>query len=152
MTSRILFAFMIASSSVAASERSTITFALDNDGIYGVDQDYTNGIFLSYTSGAIDAPSILTPLSLSIWRASALDKLEFTLGHKMWTPSDIEATKPTANDRPYAGYFHAEFNFISLHPQQTQRFNLTFGATGENSFADQAQKLVHSITGSDVPN
>ncbi|MGC9494025.1 lipid A deacylase LpxR family protein [Vibrio genomosp. F10] len=152
MKSQILLALIIASSSVTASERSTVSFSLDNDGIFGVDQDYTNGIFLSYTSGAINTPWILTPLSLSVWGASPLDKVEFTLGHKMWTPSDIEAMEPLANDRPYAGYFHGELNFISLHPQQAQRFNLTLGATGENSLAGQAQKLVHSITGSDDPN
>lgn len=152
MKSPILFALIISSTSVTASERSTVTFALDNDGLFGVDQDYTNGIFLSYTSAAISTPSILEPLSLSIWGSPALDKVEFTLGHKMWTPSDIEVTEPLANDRPYAGYFHGEFNFISLQPQQAQRFNLTFGATGENSFADQAQRFVHSITGSDTPN
>lgn len=139
------------SSSVAASEHSTVTFALDNDGTFGVDQDYSNGIFISYTSSAISTPSMLTYLSLSIWEKPSLDKFEFTLGHKMWTPSDIESTEPVANDRPYAGYFYGEFNFISLSPQQVQRFNLTLGATGESSFADQAQKIVHKMTGSDEP-
>ncbi|MCK6262824.1 lipid A deacylase LpxR family protein [Vibrio sp. ZSDE26] len=152
MKSRFLLALIIASSGAVASERSTVTFSLDNDGIFGVDEDYTNGLFLSYTSGAINTPWILTPLSLSAWGATSLDKFEFTLGHKMWTPSDIEDAQPIANDRPYAGYFHGEFNFISLHPQQAQRFNLTIGTVGENSFASQAQKLVHSITGSDDPN
>ncbi|MFT7682862.1 MAG: lipid A 3-O-deacylase [Moritella dasanensis] len=139
------------SSSVAASEHSTVTFALDNDSTFGVDQDYSNGIFISYTSSAISTPSMLTYLSLSIWEKPSLDKFEFTLGHKMWTPSDIESTEPVANDRPYAGYFYGEFNFISLSPQQVQRFNLTLGATGESSFADQAQKIVHKMTGSDEP-
>ncbi|WP_295902940.1 lipid A deacylase LpxR family protein [uncultured Vibrio sp.] len=152
MKSRYLLALLITSSSVVASERSTIAFSIDNDGILGVDQDYTNGLFLSYTSGAINTPWLLTPLSLSAWGAASLDKFEFTIGHKMWTPNDIEASVPIANDRPYAGYFHGEFNFISLHPQQAQRFNLTLGTTGENSLAGQAQKLVHSITGSDDPN
>ncbi|GAL25404.1 hypothetical protein JCM19239_6324 [Vibrio variabilis] len=44
---------LIASSCAFASERSTLSFSLDNDGIWGTDEDYTNGIFLSYTSGAI---------------------------------------------------------------------------------------------------
>ncbi|MGY3570122.1 lipid A deacylase LpxR family protein [Vibrio sp. SCSIO 43135] len=148
-----LLPLLLLSTSAVASERSTVTFGLDNDGVFGVDQDYTNGIFLSYTSSAINEPwLIFKPLSLSFWGAGSLDKWEFTLGHKMWTPSDIEDTTPRANDRPYAGYFHGELNYISLHPQQAQRFNLTLGATGENSYADQAQKLVHSITGSDDPN
>ncbi|GMQ46978.1 lipid A deacylase LpxR family protein [Vibrio sp. 10N] len=142
---------LLASSCVLASERSTLSFSLDNDGIWGTDEDYTNGIFLSYTSGAITPWAIFRPLSLSYWGASSLDKVEFQLGHKMWTPSDIEADVPIAGDRPYAGYFHGELNYISLHPQQAQRFNVTLGSTGEGSFADRAQQLVHSLVGSKEP-
>lgn len=147
-----LMTALIFSAGALSSERSTVSFSIDNDGIFGTDEDYTNGIFLSYTTGAISPYSLFRPLSLSYWGANSVDKFEFQLGHKMWTPSDIESTEPIANDRPYAGYFHAELNYISLHPQQAQRFNLTLGATGESSFADKAQQLVHSLVGSKEPN
>lgn len=142
---------IITSANVTASESPTVTFSIDNDTILGVDQDYSNGIFGSYTSGKINTPTILTPLSLSIWGGTSLDKIEFTLGHKIWTPADIKIVDPIANDRPYAGYLYSEFNFISRHQQQAQRFNLTVGTTGTDSFSEQAQKLVHSITGSEEP-
>lgn len=148
----LLLPLLLVSASSIASDRSTFSFSLDNDGVFGVDQDYTNGLFLTYTSGAINPYAIFSPLSLSFWGGASLDKVEFTLGHKMYTPSDIEATEPLANDRPYAGFLHTEFNYISLHPQQAQRFNLTLGTTGESSLADQAQNIVHGITGSDEPN
>ncbi|MCM5509802.1 MULTISPECIES: lipid A deacylase LpxR family protein [Vibrio] len=147
---RTLPLILLASSAVA-SERSTVSFSIDNDGVFGVDQDYTNGLFLTYTSGAVTPNWLTNPMSLSFWGGASLDKYEFTLGHKMYTPSDINATTPMVNDRPYAGYLHAEFNYISLHPQQAQRFNLTLGTTGESSLADQAQDIVHGITGSDEP-
>lgn len=147
----ILLPLLLASASSIASDKSTLSFSLDNDGIFGVDQDYTNGLFLSYTTGGITPYPIFSPLSLSFWGGASLDKFEFTLGHKMYTPSDIEATAPMVNDRPYAGFLHTEFNYISLHPQQAQRFNLTLGTTGESSLADQAQDIVHGITGSDQP-
>ena len=147
---RTLPLILLASGAVA-SERSTVSFSIDNDGVFGVDQDYTNGLFLTYTSGAVTPNWLTNPMSLSFWGGASLDKYEFTLGHKMYTPSDIESTTPMINDRPYAGYLHAEFNYISLHPQQAQRFNLTLGTTGESSLADQAQDIVHGITGSDEP-
>ncbi|SUP50503.1 exonuclease [Vibrio metschnikovii] len=62
------------------------------------------------------------------------------IGHKMWTPSDIEQYTPAPNERPYAGFLHSEFNYISLHPQQAQRFNLTIGTTGDSALSEQAQK------------
>lgn len=147
-----LVSLALISSSLLASERSTVSFALDNDGIFGVDQDYTNGLFFTYTSRAINPHWLFSPLSLSVWGASSLDKFEFTLGHKMYTPDDIKATTPIENDRPYAGFLHTEFNYISLHPNQAQRFNLTLGTVGENSLSEQAQQIVHGITGSTDPN
>ncbi|MCG9786412.1 lipid A deacylase LpxR family protein [Vibrio mediterranei] len=151
MKAASILPLIFVSSVALASERSTVSFSLDNDGVFGTDEDYTNGIFLSYTSSAMTPWFFFRPLSLSYWGAASLDKFEFQLGHKMWTPSDIEATVPLANERPYAGYFHGELNYISLHPQQAQRFNLTLGSTGEGSFADKAQQLVHSIVGSADP-
>ncbi|WP_406733086.1 lipid A deacylase LpxR family protein [Vibrio scophthalmi] len=152
IVSMSIVTLMLLTSSISyASERSTLSFSIDNDGVFGVDQDYTNGLFLSYTSSSIQPNSLLKPLSLSFWGASSLDKYEVTLGHKMYTPTDIEATEPLADNRPYAGFLHAELNYISLHPQQAQRFNFTLGTTGENSLADKAQDIVHGITGSDDP-
>ncbi len=147
-----LLPLVLLSASCFASERSTVSFAIDNDGIFGVDQDYTNGLFLTYTTGAINPHWVFSPLSLSFWGAASLDKFEFTLGHKMYTPNDIKATTPIKNDRPYAGFLHTEFNYISLHPNQAQRFNLTLGTVGENSLSEQAQQIVHGITGSSDPN
>lgn len=147
-----LISLLLISLGAHASERSTVTFALDNDGLFGVDQDYTNGLFLTYTSHAINPHWLFTPLSLSMWGAASLDKVEFSIGHKMYTPSNISADVPLENERPYAGYLHTEFNYISLHPQQAQRFNLTIGTTGESSLADRAQSIVHSLTGSKEPN
>ncbi|NOH80461.1 lipid A deacylase LpxR family protein [Vibrio sp. RE86] len=148
----LLLPLLLASANTFASDKTTIAFSIDNDGVFGVDQDYTNGLFLSYTTGGITPYSIFSPLSLSFWGGASLDKFEFSIGHKMYTPSDIEAATPLPNDRPYAGYLHTEFNYISLHPQHSHRFNLTLGTTGESSLADQAQDIVHGITGSDQPN
>ncbi|WP_245986676.1 lipid A deacylase LpxR family protein [Vibrio pectenicida] len=147
----LILPLVFSSAFCLASEKSTIVFSIDNDGIFGVDQDYTNGLFLSYATGAITPYSLFSPLSLSYWGGTSLDKFEFLLGHKMYTPSDIEATTPQINDRPYAGYLHSEFNYISIHPEQAQRFNFTIGTTGEDSLAEDAQDIVHGIIGSDEP-
>ena len=151
-TRYLLPLLLLSNSSVFASTQSTVAFSLDNDGIYGVDQDYTNGLFLNYTSGQITPPAWLSMLSLSDAKQHSIDKWQLTLAHKMWTPSDIEMDTPIANDRPYAGYFHGEINYLSLTTERVQQFNLTLGMTGEHSLADKAQKIVHGITGSDDPN
>ncbi|HHX8313332.1 TPA: lipid A deacylase LpxR family protein [Vibrio diabolicus] len=134
-----------------ASTKSTVSFTLDNDGIFGVDQDYTNGIFLSYATGQLKQESQWKWLSLADSEHANIDKIELVLGHKMWTPSDIEADYPLINDRPYAGYLHTEINYLSLTDDKAVRYNFTIGATGESSLSEKAQEIVHGITGSTDP-
>ncbi|UDY83654.1 lipid A deacylase LpxR family protein [Vibrio diabolicus] len=134
-----------------ASTKSTVSFTLDNDGIFGVDQDYTNGIFLSYATGQLKQESQWKWLSLADSEHANIDKIELVLGHKMWTPSDIEADYPLVNDRPYAGYLHTEINYLSLTDDKAVRYNFTIGATGESSLSEKAQEIVHGITGSTDP-
>lgn len=134
-----------------ASSKSTVSFTLDNDGIFGVDHDYTNGIFLSYATGQLTKESEWDWLSLNNPASSSIDKIELVLGHKMWTPRDIDADYPLVNDRPYAGYLHTELNYLSLTADKAVRYNFTIGTTGERSLSEKAQSLVHTITGSPDP-
>jgi hypothetical protein len=146
-----LFILTLLSPVALASNKSTVSFTLDNDGIFGVDHDYTNGIFLSYATGQLRKESEWSWLSLNNAPDSNVDKIELVLGHKMWTPSDIEVDYPLANDRPYAGYLHTEINYLSLTQDKAVRYNFTIGATGESALSEKAQSLVHSITGSPDP-
>ncbi|ELA7919605.1 lipid A deacylase LpxR family protein [Vibrio alginolyticus] len=134
-----------------ASTKSTVSFTIDNDGIFGVDQDYTNGVFLSYATDQLTQESQWKWLSLANSEHANIDKIELVLGHKMWTPSDIEADYPLINDRPYAGYLHTEINYLSLTSDKAVRYNFTIGATGESSLSEKAQEIVHGITGSTDP-
>ncbi|WP_322802875.1 lipid A deacylase LpxR family protein [Vibrio alfacsensis] len=147
-----LFALALLSPVAIASTKSTISFTLDNDGIFGVDQDYTNGIFLSYATEQLRRDAEWGWLSLNeSSNQTNVDKIELVLGHKMWTPSDIEADYPLVNDRPYAGYLHTEINYLTLTADRAVRYNFTIGATGESSLSDKAQDIVHGITGSTDP-
>ncbi|WP_162046116.1 lipid A deacylase LpxR family protein [Vibrio taketomensis] len=132
-----------------ASDKSTLFFNLDNDGLFGTDYDYTSGIFLGYTSGSLSKSHRLEALSLS---SSSTDKWEFVFGQKMYTPEDIYADTPIANDRPYAGILFSEINYLSIESRQVTRYNFTIGTVGENSYARQAQEFVHELTGSMFPN
>ena len=137
---------------VLASSQSTISFTLDNDGLFGVDQDYTNGIFLSYATEQLKQESQWRWLSLANLGIANTDKIEWVLGHKMWTPSNISANYPLVNDHPYAGYLHTEINYISLTDNKAVRYNFTIGVTGERSLSEKAQEVIHGITGSAEPH
>ncbi|WP_428773661.1 lipid A deacylase LpxR family protein [Vibrio sp.] len=140
------------SASILASESPTLTVALDNDGAFGVDQDYTHGLFFSYSSGRLSKDWHQQPLSLSYWQIDSVDKINITIGQQMWTPADIESNQPQADDRPYAGLMFAEFNYYSTSPDLSHRFGLMAGTTGENSFARSTQKLAHTVLDTTQPN
>ncbi len=146
-----LFTLALLAPAALASTESTVSFTLDNDGIFGVDQDYTNGIFFSYATGQLSKKNEWGWLSLTNSASSNIDKIELILGHKMWTPSKIELDEPSPNDRPYAGYLHTEISYLSLTSDKAVRYNFTIGATGDSSLSEKAQSLVHTITGSPDP-
>ncbi len=139
-------------SSAVASQNAVLSIGVDNDGVFGVDKDYSSGVFLTYSSRSIVPYWWAEPLSLSVFGVESIDKWEVSIGHKLWTPSNIELEQPLADERPYAGYLYAALNYISLNPQLAQRFNLTVGVTGEDSQSEDVQRLVHSLIGSDDPN
>lgn len=142
---------LLLSASAWASEQSTLSLAVDNDGVFGVDRDYTSGVFINYTSSAI-TPSLSTkPLSLSLWGVNSIDKIGFTLGQKLYTPSNISSSLAQVDQHPYAGYLYAEANYLSINPNFTQKFNVTVGTTGKRSLAEDSQKFIHGITGSVEP-
>ncbi|WP_341866798.1 lipid A deacylase LpxR family protein [Vibrio rhodolitus] len=131
------------------ASQPTLTATFDNDGLFGVDREYTNGLFLSYTSAELPLDNRLTSLSLS---SQSLDKFEVMLGQKMYTPRDLFASEPLVNQRPYAGLLYSELNYLTILPQRTARYNVTLGVVGEDSLAAKAQRLVHNITNSEYPN
>lgn len=144
------------STSNFAYTQSSIFFGLDNDGIVTTDQDYTNGIFLNYSTdftvkqgGLLD--SIPGNHFSSAYNADKVYKYSVELGQKMWTPSDIEEFDPIANARPYAGLLYLTSNLYSITKHEINAYQFMLGTVGPNSFAKEGQKFVHSIVGSDDP-
>ena len=140
---------LLLSASGYASSSPIISLTSDNDAPFGVDNDYTNGLFFSYTTRMLSDSSRIKPLSLS---TQSFDKLEFVLGQKMYTPDNISSSFPIANDRPYAGFLYSEMNYLTILPERMSRYNVTLGTVGENSLAQQAQRFVHDMTDSEYPN
>ncbi|MGF1692245.1 lipid A deacylase LpxR family protein [Photobacterium kagoshimensis] len=136
---------------------SSISFSMENDGIVQNDQNYTNGIFLNYSSAvtselANNAPFPIAtlanwlPLNNRAWQGWRIK-----LGQQMWTPSDITIEKPQPNERPYAGLLFLDTGIFQYTANQADKFTLRLGTVGPNALAESAQKFVHSITPSKEP-
>lgn len=144
--------FALLSLSTPLSHAGTFTFSLDNDGIFGVDKDYTNGLFLSYYSDEVSLSPILTPITSSFGTfGGAAHKVGFTLGQTIYTPKKIEESTPQADQRPYAGVLFFQTDIANISAYRADRYGFLVGSTGPNSLADVAQDFIHSITGSTQP-
>ena len=143
-----------------------LTFYLDNDLFAGTDRNYTNGVRLSWISGARDPEAFGTlqrqlrrlsgdRQSLSVFQhLSGFDdprEIEYNYGFSitqlMYTPKDADAPVSPPDQRPYAGWLGIDF---SLHTKDSHALNsavLALGTTGREALAKEAQDIIHDLRG-----
>lgn len=143
-----------------------LTFYLDNDLFAGTDENYTNGVRLSWISGARDPKEFgpvqewLRELSgdteslRAFQRISGFEdaaEVEYNYGLSitqfMFTPKDPDSFVTPPGQRPYAGWLGVGF---SLHTKDANALNsveLAIGSTGRYSLAEPTQDFVHDIRG-----
>ncbi len=155
-----------AAESTVRSNPQTFTFLFENDLFGDTDQQYTNGMRLSWISpdlkrleGARGVPPWLLSL---VRRLNAFESLVvedpkrqfnvgFGVGQMMFTPEDTESVALVEDDRPYAGWLYGEISFVSKTDSVADTLELQGGMIGPASLAKKAQFLVHDIRDIDKP-
>ncbi|MBN4055126.1 lipid A deacylase LpxR family protein [bacterium AH-315-K03] len=135
------------------------TLTSENDIIAGDDGGYTNGISYTWGKGSFEkfedhTPDWINWLSEDLWIATAANKrrgISYTIAQTMYTPTNIEIETPIANERPYAGILLWQTNLHAFDEKVSDRWSLALGVLGEASLAEQSQKFVHKVTGSEEP-
>ena len=137
-----------------SDRRGTLSFTLENDLFAGTDRDYTSGVLLQYIGARNDLPD---------WGHWAKDRLgwltdadswhvSYGLGQNMYTPQDIGLSTPPPDDRPYAGFLYGSLGLIGNDDgKRLDILQLDIGVVGEYSLAEDSQKFVHSVIGSQNP-
>lgn len=145
---------------------ANLTFYLDNDLFAAEDENYTNGVRLSWMSGARDPEEFgwlqrqlqdLTGDAESrklFRRLSGFEDPEnleynygFSLTQLMFTPEDLDALSAPPGERPYAAWLGVDF---SLHAKDANALNsvsLAIGTTGRYALGEEAQDLIHGLRG-----
>ena len=132
---------------------------VEND-LWGSEDDrfYTNGWQFSFSSPK-SPPAYLEKISdhIPFYAKGETGYYGYTLGQKIFTPENIDASELLVNDRPYAGWLFVE-TFIGhryFDRGDREKINgliLTLGIVGPASLGEEAQRAVHRITSSDDPN
>ncbi|MCX7886243.1 MAG: lipid A deacylase LpxR family protein [Verrucomicrobiae bacterium] len=125
------------------------------------DRHYTQGLKVMWIGGdgsfskCTAALDRLVPVCGMLPKASNLGFV--ILGQNIYTPSDLNATAPIHNDRPYAGWLYAGLVFQREGVTPARRipvldsFELDLGVTGSASLAREAQRTWHDWTHGTIP-
>jgi len=142
---------LLAISQVNPSYADGWLFGMHNDVISDEDGNYTNALFINYTA---EAPAFNNKFwqALTAFDPNALKyAANYQFGQKMWTPSDISATTPQPNERPYAGLLFGEASVLGYSTVSSYRLSLLLGTVGEQSKAGDTQKSIHEAIDATTP-
>ena len=148
----------VAQSKGSRGEAWTIT--LENDAFTGSDNNYTNGLGVSWVSGPIDtydeqsfvrrwgnAWSFLPFVGKDGYRSY----VSWSLAQEMYTPDDIKMANPPRDDQPYAGVLYLDSVVYAKGERSTHAWQLRVGVVGPASQAENVQKSFHKMIGADEP-
>ena len=143
-----------------ASYRGALTVTLENDTFTGSDNNYTNGLGVTWVSNAIDTYeerslvrrwgefwSFLPFVGNDGYRTY----VSWTLAQEMHTPDDIKVANPPLDDQPYAGVLYLDSTVYAKKERWVHAWQLRVGVVGPASQAENVQKWIHEVTDSDEP-
>lgn len=106
----------------------------DNDFFTLTDRYYSSGLFLSYThllkNGLLDGDN---------------EQLTFSIGQEVYTPSDIETTEISEQDRPYVGFLALQGSWSYVKKKHGIDASLLLGVAGNASGAGGFQRWYHQV-------
>ncbi|VUD41943.1 hypothetical protein TDB9533_00592 [Thalassocella blandensis] len=142
------------------SGRSYVSLVFENDIFFKDDGGYTNGVGIAWGHGLFerfDKENTPWPLHLLVKHLPINTQegrhraISYLVGQMMSTPEDITKPAPEPGDAPYAGLLAGRVTFHSFNAVRTDRLTLVLGMVGPSSGAEDAQSLVHDVTGSENP-
>jgi len=137
-----------------------VTITIENDLFAGRDGGYTNGFGFSWGSGpyntldATNSPKWLQSMAKTFVVHDDNEHFygaSYSVFQGIQTPADITNPNFQPNDLPYAGILGWRGTVHSWTENRAEQFSLILGMVGPASLAEQSQKRVHKITGSDKP-
>lgn len=136
------------------------TLTLENDVFTGSDNNYTNGLGLSWVSNATDTDdersfirrwgefwSFLPFVGNDDYRTY----VSWSVAQEMHTPDNITDPNPPLDDQPYAGVLYLDNNLYAKGERWTHVWQLRVGVVGPASQAEDVQKWFHDLVGADEP-
>ena len=144
----------------AAENGGALTLTVDNDLFTGSDNNYTNGLGVTWVSP--DVSTYDDDRFVSKWSRfwsflpfvgdeGYTTYAAWTLAQEMHTPDDITIPNPPEDDQPYAGVLYVDSLLYARKERWTHVWELKLGVVGPDSQAGDVQKDFHDLVGGDEP-
>jgi hypothetical protein len=136
------------------------TVTVENDLGTGSDNNYTNGVGLTWVSRPVDTYDEQSFVRRwgQFWSFLPFvgnegypTSMAWSLAQEMHTPDDITIPNPPLDDQPYAGVLYLDSVIYARGPRATHAWQLRIGVIGPSSGAENTQKWIHKIIDSDEP-
>ena len=156
----LLFCVAWAAQAEAAPSEEWLTFSVENDSFTGSDNNYTNGLGISWVSADLESYDDDRFVSKwgRLWAFLPFVSDEgyktyaaWTLAQEMHTPDDITNPNPPEDDQPYAGVLYVDGLLYARKERWTHVWQLKLGVVGPASQAEDVQRDFHDLVGGDEP-
>ena len=137
-----------------STHKNFISLSIENDSLgKGTDQNYTSGIRATYFNINADIPAYIDRIAdyIPTFDINETTSLAYSIGQNLYTPDDIKARQQNPNDRPWAAWLYASAGLATLTGNHIDELELTLGMVGPVAQGENAQKYVHSLIGSPLP-
>ena len=137
----------------------TFNVYFENDLFGETDQNYTNGVRVSWVSPDTNTladeplfPHWLQELNQQLRFFNHLDadlehNVVLSLGQLMYTPSSTERYDLVEDQRPYAGYLYGGIAYHTRSDEQLDIVELNIGIVGPDALAHETQDFIHDLRG-----
>lgn len=128
-----------------------VNVLIENDVWTGTDRHYTSGVMLNYVSAINEGPERLRKLGVRFPGIERGDRMHvaLSLGHEIYTPTDITTAELLPEDRPYAGHAYIAAGFTTENPDEIETWRLNLGMIGPGVKAEWVQNALHRKLGVD---
>ncbi|NOX51255.1 MAG: lipid A deacylase LpxR family protein [Gammaproteobacteria bacterium] len=128
-----------------------VNILVENDVFTGTDRHYTSGLMINYVSGIDDGPRQLQKWGIYFPGIDENDKMHvsISLGHEIYTPTNIDSPQLLVEDRPYAGHAYIAAGFSTANPEEIETWRVSLGLVGAGAGAEYIQNTLHKAIGVD---
>lgn len=146
---------VVAAPATPSRAPGSLVFHFENDvlGTDDSDRHYTNGLQLSYQTGADRVWDWLDGWARSHLFANPGTTLRahWALGQNLYTPEDLRRSDLIVDDRPYAAWLHADLGLVGETEDHLRVVELSLGMVGPAAGGEATQKWVHKLIDSPDP-